>query len=515
MAKEQVFSENDILLSITDLESHIKYANPEFCDIAGYTLDELKNKPHNVVRHPDMPKAAFKDLWHFIKQGKSWMGPVKNRCKNGDYYWVNAYITPIKDSSGKNVEYQSVRTKLDDNIKQRAEKLYQQLNKGETPLALKYKVDQTFWFQSFFILTLLASLAVTVFSDISLVFSLPLLLTSIIANFFYMRWRIRFMKVKEEALDVFDNPLMSYVYSGQNDVIGAIQLSLSMRKAEINAIVGRVTDVSLHVSENASSTAMKSKQVSQTLNQQRSESEQVATAINEMSATVHDLSRTVTDTAQATEKGRVLTEQGQNVVISTVKAINDLSTQLAEVDNMIARLAKGSQSITTILTEISSIADQTNLLALNAAIEAARAGEQGRGFAVVAEEVRALALRTQQSTEEIKDQLQQLQTNSDNAVLAMNKGSKLSENCVSLSQDTGEALEKIQNEVTLISDSTAQIATAIEEQSMVTEEVSKNVVRISELSIESENDSLEATTLSAELLNQVSDQQMLVKQFKK
>ncbi len=512
--KEQLFNPNDILLSITDLDSRIKYANPEFCQIAGFSLEELQGSPHNIVRHPDMPKAAFKDLWTFIQQGKSWMGPVKNRCKNGDYYWVNAYVTPIKDASGKNIEYQSVRTKLDDHVKQRAEKLYQQLNRGEQPFALKYKIDQSFWFQVTFILFFIATLAATLFSTMSLFATLPMLLISLFTTIMYMKWRTRFMKVKQQALEVFDNPLMSYMYSGRNDVLGAIELSLAMRKAEINAVVGRVTDVSIHVSENAKDTSIKSTQVAERLNQQKSESEQVATAINQMSATVHDLARTVAETAKATEHGRELTEQGQQVVKTTVNAINELSTQLSEVDSMITRLAQGSNAITTILTEISSIADQTNLLALNAAIEAARAGEQGRGFAVVAEEVRALAMRTQQSTEEIKDQLQELKANSDNAVNAMIKGNKLSENCVSLSQQTGEALVQIHDEVSLISDSAAQIATAIDEQSMVTEQVSQNVVRINELTIDCEQSSVEATSSSAELLKQLDDQQALIKQFR-
>lgn len=101
MSKEQLFFPSEILLSTTDLNSNIKYANTSFCTVAGYSLDELVHNPHNKVRHSDMPKAAFKDLWSTIQQGNSWMGPVKNHCKNGDYYWVNAFVTPIKDSVGK------------------------------------------------------------------------------------------------------------------------------------------------------------------------------------------------------------------------------------------------------------------------------------------------------------------------------------------------------------------------------------------------------------------------------
>jgi aerotaxis receptor len=512
--KEQVVKQTDILLSITDLDGKIKYANPTFCQIAGYSHDELADHPHNIVRHPDMPKAAFADLWSFIQQGKSWMGPVKNRCKNGDYYWVNAYVTPIKGANGKNGEYQSLRTKLDESVKQRADHLYQQLNNGQTPLALKYKVDQTFWFQSAFILFTLASLALSLFSPLSLVLTLPFVVISLFASFLYMKWRARFMKVRQEALDVFDNPLMSYLYSGRNDAIGAIQLALSMRKAEINAIVGRVSDVSNHVNDDAANASDKSSQVSHSLNQQRSESEQVATAMGQMSSTINELAKMVAETAQASEQGKQLTEQGQKTVETTVNAIKDLSVQLTEVDQMIINLAEGSKLINTVLSEISSIADQTNLLALNAAIEAARAGEQGRGFAVVAEEVRALALRTQQSTEEIKAQLSRLQADSDNAVMAMHKGNELSENCVLLSQKTGDALTNIYNEVILISDASTQVATAIEEQSVVTEQISKNVEQINELTQLCEQNSMQATTLSADLLDKVSDQQELVSQFK-
>ncbi len=512
--KEQFFDESEVLLSITDLESQIKYANPVFCKIAGYSHDELKDQPHNIVRHPDMPKAAFKDLWSFVQQGKSWMGPVKNKCKNGGYYWVNAYVTPIKNKSGKNVEYQSVRTKLAPHIKKRAENLYAKLNKGETPTKLKYQTDQTLWFQAILFLFTLASLALAVTSELSLLLTLPFLFLGVITSMLSLRWRKKYLRVLKEAKDVFNNPLMSYLYSGDNDAIGSIELALAMRKAEINAVVGRVTDVSMNVSENAATASDQSNQVSQNLNEQRNESEQVATAINQMSATVQDLARTVTDTAQSAEQGKNITETGQQTITNSLQAINDLSTQLTEVDSMITKLSDGSKSINTVLSEISSIADQTNLLALNAAIEAARAGEQGRGFAVVAEEVRALAMRTQQSTEEIRNLLNQLQTDSDNAVDAMDKGNKLSANCVSLSNEAGEALKDIHSEVSLISNATAQIATAIEEQSVVTEQVSQNIVRINDITISCVESSQEASALSAELLDKLSDQEALVAQFK-
>jgi PAS domain S-box-containing protein len=125
---EKKFLASEQLVSITDLQGRITYANQEFCEIAGYSLEELVGQNHNIVRHPTMPKAAFADLWSKIQQEKSWRGMVKNRCKNGDYYWVDAYVTPIFEND-KVVGYQSVRTCPSDNHKLKAQKLYDALNK--------------------------------------------------------------------------------------------------------------------------------------------------------------------------------------------------------------------------------------------------------------------------------------------------------------------------------------------------------------------------------------------------
>ena len=216
-----------------------------------------------------MPKAAFKDLWTFVQQGKSWMGPVKNRCKNGDYYWVNAFVTPIKNQAGKNVEYQSVRTKLDSHVQDRSEDLYKKINKGETPWKLKFQIDQTLWIQFILFLFTLASLALTISSELSPFITLPFVLIGVFSSLLSLSWRGKYKKVLKEADDVFSNPLMSLLYSGHNDAIGTVQLALAMRKAEINAVVGRVTDVSLSVCESAATVADQNSQVAQGLNDQK------------------------------------------------------------------------------------------------------------------------------------------------------------------------------------------------------------------------------------------------------
>ncbi|WP_028866752.1 methyl-accepting chemotaxis protein [Psychromonas hadalis] len=513
MSKEILFKKDEILLSTTDLDSNIKYANKKFCDISGYSSTELLGNPHNMVRHPDMPKAAFEDLWKFTQSGHSWMGPVKNSCKNGDYYWVNAFVTPIKDNHGKVFEYQSVRTLPDRDVVDRAERVYKEIKEGKPPLQLRFSIDLTFWFQLFFICSFVFSVLVATFSDINLILSLPMVVISALFTALFFNWRLKFKKLIKEAKSVFDNPLMSFIYSGNNNAISAITLALKMREAELKAVVGRVCDVSDKLTETAKKSSECGISVSTILAHQNNETEQVATAMNEMSCTVQDLAQVIGKAAQASQQGLEISNQGQQIVQETIVANNDLAGQLSEVEQAISRLVNASKSIETVLNEISSIADQTNLLALNAAIEAARAGEQGRGFAVVADEVRALAMRTQQSTTEINKLLAQLQTESNFANSAMEKGSELSHNCVLLSEKTGESLAKIISEVSELANLNTQIATAIEEQSLVSEEINRNIVAISDMATTTEVHGQQSVDLSSELLDKIEEQQALVTQF--
>ena len=512
---EKTFPSSSILLSTTDLKGKITYANHDFCEIAGYELDELIGHGHNIVRHPDMPKAAFADLWDTLKQGRSWMGPVKNRCKNGDYYWVNAYVTPIKDEQGKVVEYQSVRTVPEEKVVRRAKKLYRQLNEGKTPVRLRFsRLDYTTYMQSLLMmLTLFLGMAMAYTRD-SLWMVLPAFIMSLACSVLFALWRKRYQQVVHQAEQVFDNNLMSILYSGCPDKLGRIELALKMRKSELNAVIGRVRDLSENVNSIAEDTAANGSDVSKMLSEQSSEIDQVATAMNQMVGTINELSSSVLSAADASTQGQSISNSGMAVVSDTVDSIHTLSGQLQEVDKVISHLVQGSQSIETISDEISSIADQTNLLALNAAIEAARAGEQGRGFAVVAEEVRALAQRTQQSTEEIKNMLAQLNKESDEAIAAMSKSRDLARDCVRFANDTGNTLGEVNGEVDKISVLNQQIATAVEEQSVVAEQVSKNTHRINDIANVGVGHGEDSKQLSHDLLDELKTLHSLIVQFK-
>ncbi|WDE07251.1 methyl-accepting chemotaxis protein [Thalassomonas viridans] len=512
---EKTFSSSSILLSTTDLKGRITYANHDFCEIAGYELDELIGHGHNIVRHPDMPKAAFADLWDTLKQGRSWMGPVKNRCKNGDYYWVNAYVTPIKDEQGKVVEYQSVRTVPEEKVVRRAKKLYRQLNEGKTPVRLRFsRLDYTTYMQSLLMmLTLFLGMAMFYVQDSALMI-LPGFILSLTCSVLFALWRKRYQKVVLQAEQVFDNNLMSILYSGCPDKLGRIELALKMRKSELNAVIGRVRDLSENVNSIAEDTAANGSDVSKMLSEQSSEIELVATAMNQMVGTINELSSSVLSAADASTQGQSISNNGMQVVTNTVDSIHTLSGQLQEVDEVISHLVQGSQSIETISDEISSIADQTNLLALNAAIEAARAGEQGRGFAVVAEEVRALAQRTQQSTEEIKSMLTQLNKESAEAITAMSKSRDLARDCVRFANDTGNTLGDVNGEVDKISQLNQQIATAVEEQSVVAEQVSQNTDRINDIANIGVSHGEDSKQLSHDLLGELKTLHSLIVQFK-
>ncbi len=511
---EQNFSAKQILLSTTDLKGRVTYANHDFCQIAGYSLDELNGHGHNIVRHSDMPKAAFSDLWTTIKSGKPWMGPVKNSCKNGDHYWVNAYVTPIKNKSGNTTEYQSVRTKLDEKVKTRANKLYQQINTNTVPLLQKKtNFDMTLVVQNLLLFICLFIAASALTSLIPLLISLPLLTLTSVTCLLLFRWRINYTKLIAKAEVVFDNPLMSQLYSGSTDKLGHIDLALAMRKAELNAVVGRVTDLTQTLNNTAQETASNGNNISRMLDEQNQEIEQVATAMGQMNAAINEVSSSVTGATDASNQGRAMSETGVKAVNKTVISVQSLSAQLASVESVIEKLAGGRHDIAAISNEISSIADQTNLLALNAAIEAARAGEQGRGFSVVAEEVRALAQRTQQSTEEISKTLAALNEESLQAITAINGGVVLVEECADFAKNTGQSLQNINKEVDKISAINHQVAASIEEQSVVANQVNKNTNSIKEIANLGVEHGNETKQLSQNLLQELTTLHNLIIQF--
>ncbi|MGE3296884.1 MAG: methyl-accepting chemotaxis protein [Porticoccaceae bacterium] len=257
-----------------------------------------------------------------------------------------------------------------------------------------------------------------------------------------------------------------------------------------------------------------SEQSAATIERQSGETEQVATAINEMVATSQEVSANVAQTANAAQVADEQARSGQQVVEQTVVQINNLATEIAQVADTIRMLEQDSVAISAVLAIIKGVAEQTNLLALNAAIEAARAGEHGRGFSVVADEVRSLAHRTRQSTEEIQATIAKLQAGTRQAALVMAKSQEESHAAVAHATESGSALNAIAEAVARINDMSALISTAAEQQCCTSEEINRNVVRISEMAAETAAGAVQTSDTVQEVTRITGDLQQLVAQFK-
>jgi methyl-accepting chemotaxis protein len=247
---------------------------------------------------------------------------------------------------------------------------------------------------------------------------------------------------------------------------------------------------------------------------QQSETEQVATAMNEMTATVQEVSHNAQYAADGALKADEEARSGAAVVSAAISAINSLSQNVENASTVIQRLETESENIGSVLDVIRGIAEQTNLLALNAAIEAARAGEQGRGFAVVADEVRTLASRTQQSTAEIQAMIQRLQVGSKDAVAVMEEGRRQTQAGVEQAARAGQSLKDITAAITTIRDMNTQIASAAEQQASVAEEINRSIVSISQVADDTSVGMREAATSSNQLTAYASQLQSLVERFK-
>ena len=318
-----------------------------------------------------------------------------------------------------------------------------------------------------------------------------------------------------DVLRKLDSGDLTYQVSYKSDdefgqMANALNNAISNQQQMISHVLSTVEQLAAAGEEMSSVT----EQTTRTVNEQRSQTEQVATAMNEMTATVQEVAGNITQTADSAREADTQTQEGARVVQQAVEKINTLAQQIESSAQTIAEVEQNSEAISAVLEVIRGIAEQTNLLALNAAIEAARAGEQGRGFAVVADEVRTLAGRTQESTEEINEMIEKLQAGSRRAVEMMEKSREQSQSAVDYAGHSGQALGTISEAVQQINQMSAQIASAAEEQRAVSEEINRNIVAINDMSMETASGAEETAAASQDLARMATELQSLVKQFK-
>lgn len=324
-----------------------------------------------------------------------------------------------------------------------------------------------------------------------------------------------YKKVKDLASEIYNNRLMELIYIGRNDDYSLIELALLKSKAELRAVVARSSETSQKIYQSSKNELKSQEKIKENLHKQSAETDSLATAMEEMTHSIRDVANSAQEASNLVEQVDLLAHQGTQNVELTIQSITKLNHELTEAKKVIGDLSESSHQIESILEVIGGIAEQTNLLALNAAIEAARAGEQGRGFAVVADEVRKLASMTQASTGEIRNMISQLQATANDAVLAMENGGNLSKICGERAEDTGQVLQKVYQMLSDVSNTSNQIAVAVDQQATVTAAINNNVSSIQSLSEDNYRMSGLSVSRSGELVGSLENLQRLITQFQK
>jgi len=466
--REFDFDDRATLMSTTDLNSYITYANDAFIQVSGFSPEEVNGQPHNMVRHPDMPPEAFADMWSTLKQGEPWTALVKNRRQNGDHYWVRANAIPVV-REGKVQGYMSVRTKPSAEEVRQTETLYRDFREGRAKGRRFHKglIIGTGWRRLGSVLKtlplrwrirsgLITLLPLSVLS-VWLLGMAPMALGCFTGGMAIMLLLVSLWleqqisrpmeRMCRQALSVATGASHKVDQIDRVDEIGVTLRSIGQLGLMFRWLVDDVSGQAINVLSASDAIARSNDELSRRTEQAAANVQQTAATMNEMTATVKSNTETASEVNSLSASTSSVAIKGGEV--------------MQEMVGMMAEIADSAKRIANITSVIDSIAFQTNILALNAAVEAARAGEQGKGFAVVAGEVRNLAQRSAKAASEIKTLVEtsasRVQSGSDHADAA------------------GRTMQDIVSQVQNVTSLIAQISAATAEQSLALSEVSTAV----------------------------------------
>ncbi|MBE5253461.1 methyl-accepting chemotaxis protein [Mixta mediterraneensis] len=465
---EYVFDDRATLMSTTDLNSYITYANDAFIEASGFSPDEINGQPHNMVRHPDIPPEAFADMWAPLKRGDPWPALIKNRRKNGDYYWVRANAIPVV-RDGKVQGYMSVRTKPGAEEVRQSERLYRDFREGRAKgrrfhkglivrsgwrrfssvlktLPLRWRIRSTL----FALLPLsVVGVWLTGMAPVALgCFAGGMALLLLLASLWLEQQISRpIERMCRQALSVATGASHKVEQMDRVDEIGMTLRAIEQLGLMFRWLVGDVSGQAINVLSASDAIARSNNELSRRTEQSAANVQQTAATMNEMAATVKSNTETASEV-------NALSADTSSAAIKGGEVMKEMMEMMGEI-------ADSSKRIANITSVIDGIAFQTNILALNAAVEAARAGEQGKGFAVVAGEVRNLAQRSAKAASEIK-------TLVETSASRVRSGNEHADAAGRTMQDI---VSQVQNVTSLI----AQISAATAEQSIALSEVSTAV----------------------------------------
>ena len=460
---EYPLDDDTTLMSTTDVHSYITHANDTFVQVSGYQLDELTGQPHNMVRHPDMPKAAFADMWYTLQQGEPWSGIVKNRRKNGDHYWVRANAVPMV-RQGLVTGYMSIRTKATAEEIAAVEPLYRALNDGSCKKRIhkglvvgkgwlgKLPAMPLRWRVRSVMAALFALLAATLIATSAGWMSLAAAaLVMLLGTLLFEQQIVRPVEnVARQALKVATGERNSVQHLNRSDELGLTLRAVGQLGLMCRWLINDVSSQVVSVRDGSERLAQGNEDLNDRTRQTVANVQQTVATMNQMAASVQSNSETAAEVDKLSVAASSAATKGGNAMQTVVKTMDDI--------------ADSTQRIGSITSLINDIAFQTNILALNAAVEAARAGEQGKGFAVVAGEVRHLASRSASAANDIRKLI-------DASASKVQSGS---EQVHAAGRTMDDIVEQVKNVTQLI----AQISHATSEQATGLSELTRAVAEL-------------------------------------